>query len=69
MKLTLSAHLNTDSKVKLYRCKTYNAPMMTIGEVDQDLTIFFYDDATARRFAEAILGALPRKENEPDDGR
>lgn len=65
MSLSLNAtvHVYPETELEAHRCDHDGAPVLKVGEACNDLTVFFADDATARRCAEAILAILQAKED------
>lgn len=67
--LSTSAFVDTETEIAARRTTSNRdrAPLVRVGQGASDLTIFFEDDATARRFAEAILAVVnpPAEEEAP----
>ncbi len=55
---SVNAHVYAVAALDAYRSRHDGRPVISIGPAGRRLTIFFGNDAAARRFAEAILALL-----------
>lgn len=57
-RVTVDAHIYPGTELELHRSEFDQSPAMRVSD---RLTLYFQDDATARKFAEALLALLVRE--------
>lgn len=62
MNFTVDAHVYAETEIDLHRSDFDRSPVLSLGESAHRVTLYFNDDAAARRFAAAILDLVGQTE-------